>query len=48
MGEQRDDLLKNVGAPTFKVLLEGFTKQFVFKFIDEQTGASFQFGNAVA
>jgi len=26
MDDHRDDLLKNVGAPTFKVLLEGFSK----------------------
>jgi hypothetical protein len=38
---------ENVGAPTFKVLLEGFSKEFVFKFIGGWPGAPFQFGNVV-
>ena len=47
MNEQRDDLLKNVGAPTFKVLLEGFRKEFVFTGIGDSGETSFQIGNWV-
>jgi hypothetical protein len=48
MGEQRDDLLENVGAPTFKVLLEGLCKEFIFKGIGDFVRPSFQNGNWVA
>jgi hypothetical protein len=39
---------KNVGAPTFKVLLEGFGKEFVFRDIGDFVRASFQNGNGAA
>jgi hypothetical protein len=38
---------ENVGAPTFKVLLEGFTKEVVFKIIDGFGEGLFHFGKSV-
>jgi hypothetical protein len=39
---------ENVGAPTFKVLLEGFCKEIVFRIIGDLILASFQNGTALA
>src|SRR3981189_3070266 len=40
--------VKNVGAPTLKVLLEGLWKEFVFSGIGGLTDMSFQNGNRAA